>query len=261
MSQFFGVLRHEFKMAVKRPGMWVAYGLLYIFYGFSVIQFDSSKSISNITISEMLNTAGETMFILNMGMVLLGGILSADRMTRDFRLGVRELQQSSPLKLSTYILAKYFAVLSAVITPMFIYILVLALIVVVVGAPILFAGIILVAFAAIALPAYAFVVAFSLACPMFIPVRVYQVLFIGYWFWGNYLNPSAFPTISGTLLVPSGKYVLFGFFGGMSSMVTNIIPLSQARLEAVLNLLLLFGIVVLVLVATRFILRRKVQRS
>jgi ABC-2 type transport system permease protein len=261
MSQFFGVLRHEFKMAVKRPGMWVAYGLLYIFYGFTVIRFDSTKSISTYTLPEMWNTAGETMFILNIIMVLLGGILAADRMQRDFRLGMRELQQCAPLRLSTYILAKYFGVLAAVLTPMFVYVLVISLLVVILGGPLVYAGIFLVAFAAMGIPAYAFVVAFSLVCPLVMPVRVYQVLFVGYWFWGNYLNPNAFPTISGTLLVPSGRFVLNGFFGGLSSLLANSIPEAQARLEAVFNLLLLFSMIMLVLVAARFILRRKALRS
>jgi ABC-2 type transport system permease protein len=248
-------------MAVKRPGMWVAYGLLYLFYGFTVVRFDSSKSISTFTMQEMWSTAGETIFIINIIMVLLGGILAADRMQRDFRLGVRELQQSSPLRLSTYILAKYFGVLAAVIAPMFLYVMVIALIIVILGGPLVFAGIFLVAFAAMGIPAYAFVVAFSLLCPLVIPVRVYQVLFVGYWFWGNYLNPKAFPTISGTLLVPSGKYVLNGFFGGSSSLLANNMPETQASLEAVINLLLLFSIIVLVLVTTRFFLQRKALRS
>jgi hypothetical protein len=96
------------------------------------------------------------------------------------------------------------------------------------GAPVQLIGVLLVAFLAMALPAHAFVIAFSLACPLVIPLRVYQVLFTGYWFWGNYLNPKAFSTISNTLLVPSGKYVLEWFSKG-----------SPAAQVAVLNLLVL----------------------
>ena len=65
------------------------------------------------------------------------------------------------------------------------------------------------------LPAsFAFVVAFSLACPAIMPLRVYQILFTGYWFWGNFLSPQVFPTISGTLLNASGVYAQQGFFSG-----------------------------------------------
>jgi len=257
MSQFFGVLRHEFKMAVKRPGMWIAYAVLYIFYGFTVISPETIKESISVTIPEMWQAAGATMFYINMFMVLIGGIMAADRMQRDFRLGVRELQQSTPLRLSTYILAKYFGVLAGVIAPMFLYVIIIAVISVILGAPLVFIGIMLVAFAAMGIPAYAFVVAFSLACPLFMPVRVYQVLFVGYWFWGNYLNEDVFPTLSGTLLVPCGKLVLNGFFGGFPSSYTNMPEITDTRLDAILNLLLLFSITTVVLVATRYLIRRK----
>jgi hypothetical protein len=62
------------------------------------------------------------------------------------------------------------------------------------------------------LPPLAFVAAFSIACPAVLPVRVYQVLFTGYWFWGNFLNPKALPTISDTVLVASGLPQATAFF-------------------------------------------------
>jgi len=70
------------------------------------------------------------------------------------------------------------------------------------------------AFAAIAIPAHAFVVALSMAGPLIAPLRVYQILFTGYWFWGNYLSPKAFPTLNGTLVTPSGVFAFQAFFGG-----------------------------------------------
>src|SRR6185436_5849652 len=70
------------------------------------------------------------------------------------------------------------------------------------------------AFAAITVPAFAFVVAFSIACPLFMPVPVYQVLFTGYWFWANFVPPALFPTLNGTLVTPSGIFALQGLFGG-----------------------------------------------
>jgi hypothetical protein len=71
-----------------------------------------------------------------------------------------------------------------------------------------------VAFLAITVPAFAFVVAFSLACPMVMPLSIYQILFTGYWFWANFIPPKLFPTLNGTLLTPSGIFVQQGFFGG-----------------------------------------------
>jgi ABC-2 type transport system permease protein len=261
MSQFFGILRHEYRMTVRRLGMWIAYGVLYLFYGFTVISPETVRSAATVSRPEMWQAAGFTLFYINMFMVLLGGILSADRLQRDFRLGVRELQQSTPLKTSSYLLAKYLGVLCGVITPLFLYVICIAIMAVILGAPLIFVGIMLVAFFAMGLPAYAFVTAFSLACPLFMPLRVYQVLFVGYWFWGNYLSPSVFPTISDTLLVPCGKYVLYGFFGGFpSSEVTYTQPIFS-QTQAILNLTILAVIIVVVLVVTTFILRKKTCKA
>ena len=69
-----------------------------------------------------------------------------------------------------------------------------------------------VAFVCVNLPPLAFVAAFSIACPAVLPVRVYQVLFTGYWFWGNFLSPKVLPTISGTVLVASGLPQASAFF-------------------------------------------------
>ena len=40
-----------------------------------------------------------------------------------------------------------------------------------------------------------FVVAFALACPVVMPPAVFQILFVGYWFWGNYMSPDIVPTL------------------------------------------------------------------
>src|SRR4029079_17624448 len=83
----------------------------------------------------------------------------------------------------------------------------------------------LVAFVTITVPAFAFVVAFSIACPLVLPLPVYQVLFTGYWFWANFIPPQLFPTLNGTLLTPSGMFV--------SALMKA--PTAAAALDAALN--------------------------
>lgn len=261
MSQFFGVLRHEFKMAVKRPGMWIAYAVLYIFYSITVFAPSEVGEGLPATITEMWQHAAMILFYTNMFMVLLGGILAADRLWRDYRLGVRELQRSSPIGQFSYLLAKFFGVWAAVIAPMFIYVIAVAVYYVARGVPPLFLVIMAVVFFVMGGTAFAFVVAFSLACPLFMPVRVYQVLFVGYWFWGNYLSPDVFPTISETLLVPSGKYAMYGFFHGFPEFFSKFEQPTVATTEAILNLVILFSIIVIVLAVTTLILRKQTRRA
>lgn len=261
MSQFFGVLRHEFKMAVKRPGMWIAYAVLYVFYSITVFAPSEVGEGLPATLTEMWQHAAMILFYTNMFMVLLGGILAADRLQRDFRLGVRELQRSSPIGQFTYLLAKYIGVWAAVIIPMFIYVMGVAIYYVARGVPPLFLAVMPVVFLVMGGTAFAFVVAFSIACPLFMPVRVYQVLFVGYWFWGNYLSPEVFPTISGTLLVPSGKYAMYGFFHGFPEFFSKFQQPTVATTEAILNLVILFSIIIIVLTVTTLILRRQTRQA
>ncbi len=250
MFRFFGILRHEFGMYLRRPGVWIAYLLLYGFY--AVILFAPSPvgDYVPLPLDELWQFAGQTLFYGNMFMTLLAGIISADRLQRDFRLGVRELQSSTPLSLPAYIRAKYFGVLAAALTPMLIWVLLIGIAYVIwFDAPLHFIGILLVTFVGMTIPAHAFVIAFSLACPLVIPVRVYQILFTGYWFWGNYLNPGAFPTISETLLVPSGKYVLEGFLGGFPSYNLPTTPRQlYTSQEAVMNLIVLAACIAVALI-------------
>lgn len=261
MSQFFGVLRHEFKMAVKRPGMWIAYAVLYVFYSITVFAPSEIGDGLPHSTTEMWQHAAMILFYTNMFMVLLGGILAADRLQRDYRLGVRELQLSSPISHFSYLLAKYFGVLAAVISPMFIFVMAYAGVYVAKGVSPLFLAIMPVVFLTMGLPAFAFVVAFSIACPLFMPVRVYQVLFVGYWFWGNYISPEVFPTISETLLVPSGKYALYGFFNGFPEFFSKFKQPTVASTEAIWNLLILFSIIIVVLGVTHLILRTQTRRA
>lgn len=236
MSQFLGLVRYEFTMSIRRKGLWIAYSLVFLFFGAGMVVSSSTRPTG---ISEQLiwHEAGETVFLFNMLMPLVGGILAADRMQRDARLGVRELQTSTPLSHLSYILGKYAGVLLSLLLPMFLWVLGVGLFTIAFEqiSPV-FMGAIVVAFLSITVPAFAFVTAFSLACPLIMPLRVYQILFTGYWFWGNFLNDQAFPTVSGTLLNASGRYALQGFFHGLISQ-TKEAP--NTSLEAWLNLLVL----------------------
>ncbi len=119
----------------------------------------------------------------------------------------------------------------------------------------------LLAFLSIAVPSHAFVVAFSLACPLIMPLRVYQVLFTGYWFWGNMLSPQAFPTISDTLLNAVGQYPLQAFFNVVTDSTHAVEADAFTRAEAWLNLLVLAVCAALALIVTGMYLNRKARKA
>jgi ABC-2 type transport system permease protein len=261
MSQFLGVTRHDFNMSIRRSGFWIAYALLAVFYAVSIFTPSPDGSSEVIPPEQLWSEAGHIVFMFNIFMPLLAGILAADRMQRDFRTGVHELQRSAPLSTSAYILAKYLGVLASVLLPFFIISLVAGVTLVIKGlAPVQFLWPLWLAFLSVAVPSHAFVVAFSLACPLVMPLRIYQVLFTGYWFWGNLLSPKAFPTISDTLLNAVGQYPLQAYFG-MFTDSTHAVSESFTPPEAVLNLFVLTACIAVALFATDRYLRWQAYRA
>lgn len=259
MYQFFGVLRHEFNMSMRRPSLWIAFGLLFIFYTLTVIYPVPDEESVPIVQSQIWQFAGQMTFTFNLFLPVAVGILSADRLQRDVRQGIRELQESTPLSLTIYILGKYFGVLLASLTPVLIWLwIVTGLFISFGNAPIGILYTMTLAFFAIMVPAFAFVTAFSLACPLVMPLRVYQILFTGYWFWGNYINPEMFPTLNGTLLTASGLFALQGYFLGFMG---NTEELTNTANEATLNLLVLGISIAAVLFALNQYLQWQARRA
>lgn len=254
MSQFFGVVRHEFIMSIRRPGFWISYLLLAVFYGVTMFAPSPGGPEPAMTPQQIWPQAGHMVFMLNIFVPLLAGILSADRLQRDFRVGMRELQRSAPISIPAYVLAKYFGVLASVLVPIACMVALASVLAVATGAaPVSFLWPVFLAFVTIVIPAHAFVVAFSLACPLVMPLRIYQVLFTGYWFWGNMLSPKAFPTISETVLNAIGQYPLQAYFGVYSDS-TQQVTIGHTIFEAALNHVVLAGcIAVALFVLIRFI--------
>ena len=251
MSQFLGIVRYEYSMSTRRWSMWLAFGLIFLLYAARTL-LDASAQAKSLPIADgqVWEYAGRMAFTLNLFMPVVGGIVAADRIARDVRLGVTELQSSAPLLRWPFVLGKYVGVLLSLLTPQFLIALLLDSIMVLSGMPPVLLLYTLIAFLAIGVPAYAFITIFSLAFPLVMPLRVYQVLFTGYWLWGNYLDPRVFPTISDTLLTACGKYAYGGFFGGvLGSGGVGYNAAHYTPLDAILNLMVLAICTVAALIA------------
>jgi hypothetical protein len=190
-------------MSIRRWSLWLPNGLLMVIFLTGVLLPPYLIGVKPRP-DEVFSYAGTFTFMVNIFMPLVGGILAADRLVRDSKNGVDELLRITPLPRWSYLLGKYLGVLASVCLPALLTDLAQGGIMVVQGVSPNILAAMTAAFAGINLPAYAFVVAFSLVCPLFLPVRVYQVLFTGYWFWGNYLSPEVIPTLNGTLLFGDG---------------------------------------------------------
>ena len=215
MNHFLGVLRYEYAMITRRWGFWIGFILLMLPYGLEMYADLTSANASIATLTS--NEVARLVYSYNLLMPVFAGVILADRLVRDDRLNVAELLHSTPLSQRAYMLGKYFGGLLAVLTPTLLTVLFYAVLAMTLGAPVSIITPFLLSFLALIVPAFAFVTAFSIACPMIMPVRVYQILFTGYWFWGNFLSPNVFPTLAGTLLTPSGEFALEAFFGATKS--------------------------------------------
>jgi ABC-2 type transport system permease protein len=238
MKKLLGIMRYEYQMATQRKGLLVIALLFAAFYIYLWIDLGVEVEISEDIKQLLFSEAGQTVFFLNLFYPVIAGISAADRAVRDYNLSVREILRSTDTNTRTYVLGKYFGVVFSLLSiEMLIVLLVSLFLVITFKWPIYFIFYNLLAVVVLSAPGLCFITAFSLACPLVMPIRVYQILFTGYWYWGNYLSPQVMFTVSDTLLNASGKYALMALYGIQISVNT---PQATPQ-EAVLNIIVLLA--------------------
>ncbi|MGI8687640.1 MAG: hypothetical protein ACR2M3_03585 [Thermomicrobiales bacterium] len=248
---FGGAARYEFRMQVRRHALWVTFFALGAFLmAFQWRNLGSSveeKSLGQI----MAGWEFYVSFFLPIGV----GAMLADRFPRDYRTHVEELFETVPASPGARLWGKYVGSTVATLIPFFV--------IYVVGIARMFGArhdlrlvpLALAAFILVNLPGLLFVAAFSIACPVVLWVPLYQFLFIGYWYWGNYLSPHVMPTLSTTWLAPSGKNAMLGLF--------HVVFFSDRRtvLDGVGSIALLLVGAALPLIAAQWYLRWQQARA
>ncbi len=171
---FGGVFRYEFMMGIRRTGIWLAYTLLFLFYYFAL--FSSRRFLENAQMSmrELWEMSALIAFMFNLFLPVIAGISAADRVIRDRQLHTAELLQSSGVTSQVHLLGKYAGSVSSLTLPVLCGIVLIRILFLFQGAPAVTFGMTLTTFLLVNLPAYVFVIAFSLICPLVLPTRVYQ---------------------------------------------------------------------------------------
>lgn len=223
MSALWGALAYEFRMQVRRPAVWVVV-LATIAAVVALTKVPFHRDASDRTAAQTVADWASMLQVLTPAAI---GCLLADRLPRDRRLRVDELLNTVPLGPGARVVGKYLGSVAATVVPMAAAyaagVLVLAA---TFGAAVL--GPALAAFAVVSLPGLLFVAAFSIGFPAVMSVPLYQFLFVGYWFWGNFLGPGfRIPTISQTILTPIGGYALSAFFGVRGAVIGPGAPVWQ----------------------------------
>ncbi len=257
INVIWGVMRYEFRMQIRRPALWLTYVCFALLIGRTVTSQLQSPYLATLHYS-MLQLIATVTLITNLFAPLGVGIFLADRLPRDRRMRVDELLNTLPGTLRMRLLGKYLGCTLATLVPAFlVYLITLSIVVwqfhtwtvIPLG---------LLCYAGIVLPGMLFVAAFSLACPRWIWVPLYQFLFFGYWFWGNIFPPAyGLPTLSGTILTPFGSFISAGLFHASFLGWTA----NASMTDGVASLVALLGVAVLVNVALYYLLKWEQARQ
>ena len=243
LSLFKGVFYYEFRMQIQRCTVWftpvvVLLGQLMLWGSWPVVEplESSGASIRQIFLFSAV-LAGYANLFLPLGI----GVVMADRLSRDRHFHVEELVLALPVPAGIRVLGKYMGSLCATLLPVLLCYGIGICYMLWRTQNVLILPFSLITFAVIMLPGVLFVSTFSLACPAILSTPLYQFLFVCYWFWGNFLRPGyGIPTLSTTILTPSGSTIMQGLFGyNETRMYINYATTTQ---EAVTSILLLVGI-------------------
>lgn len=242
-ASFLGALKYEFRMQLHRRAPWITFIALGLFF----TQFHQPwfRPITTPASASIIYWTG----IVQSFLAVAAGLLLADRFPRDRRMKVDELLNTLPCTISTRIFGKYLGSTIATLVPMFTIYSIGTVYILVRWHSLQELPLALATFSTIVVPGVMFIGAFSIACTAILWVPLYQILFVGYWFWGNLLPNIGIPTLSTTILTPVGGYMCTGFFNpqGLEGVCSPGIQGANA-LQGVESIILLLGIAVLAIV-------------
>ena len=244
IAAFSGALVYEFRMQSRRRSIWIVFIALGLFF----TQFHQpwNRPLSTPASSAIVYWTG----IVQSFLAVAFGIVVADRLRRDRQTKVDELLNTLPGTVSARMFGKYLGSTLATLLPMCAVYSVGVVYILLRWHTIQALPLALAAFAAIALPGILFIAACSIAFPALLWVPLYQVLFVGYWFWGNLLPNVGIPSLSTTILTPVGGYMCTGFFNprGLEGVCSPGVQGATA-LQGIESILLLLSLAILAIAA------------
>jgi len=260
MLETFGVIRYEYLMQIRRWSLWISsvglVGLIYFFILGGLLQKFQLQGSSQQPWLVAIDLAAP----LNIFAPVAAGILVADRFPRDFRLGVNDLLKASLPSSRPLVIGKYLGSVLAVLTPPILLMLAMLIYLAVplqMGALFWMAPLVTLG---TVLPAWLFFVAWSLFFPLALPLRLYQVLFAGFWLWATAVPPQRLPTINETIVGLQGDYANHAFFSDTGAMYANFHPPATTG-WAVVNMGLIVGLSIVALCLTPLALRWREGRG
>ncbi|MGW0591556.1 hypothetical protein [Streptosporangium sp. NPDC002607] len=205
--------RYEFRMQIRRPVLWIVYGLT-----FAALVAIQPKTYATLNLGGGEGTVPQTAMVASATLLMsllpiVYGCLLADRLVRDRRLGVAGILDTTPTGRTTRLIGKYLGTCAATVIPLALAYFGRAVAYAITEGEPSALGWAVAVFVAAIVPGLLFVGALALAGPLLMPPMLFQVLFVVYWFWGNLIPPSMMPTVSHSILSPNSQYVAYGLLG------------------------------------------------
>ncbi len=256
-GQVWAMIWAEIAMQWRRWGLWVAFacvaGLLLLLTIQSATYLlhlppDSIYVQQHYTPEDLDN-----LMVYNTGLYgsiffgLIVALLVVDRVERDRRLGMFELQRAAPQGYASYVLGKFLGNYIAVLVPTLLVYLLCALISLALGWPLVLLLKLMQAFMLVFVPSSLAAVSLTLLLASFLPLRVVQVGFSLLWLYFNTgLGRYGF---GASIFNPGGLYIYSVFFPLTTPMLTVYPNFKTSMPLALLNItvLLLTAIVALFL--------------
>jgi ABC-2 type transport system permease protein len=256
MTAFAATARYELLMQLRKPVIWIA--TLIPFVLFAVLAMMGTQNLDRLTgdanpKSWMVNTLG--WFIPLLAMVF--GIVLADRLVRDRRLGVAALLDVTPTGRGVRLAGKYAGACAATAVPVaVVYLAVAVTFAAWRGRPsaLLWGA---ATFAVVVLPLLLLAGALAFLGPQLMPAPLFRLLFVAVWFWAGVTEvESQYPSFAATVLSLTIDYPQKVFFGSTNATAghfpgaqLNFLRPAPTTATALLSLALILGLAAAIVVA------------
>jgi ABC-2 type transport system permease protein len=208
MSTFAATFGYEARMQLRRPAFWIGAAAF-----LALLELTGHALWGDLLHEDPRTSMVRFAINTNTLLAVWYAYLLADRLARDDWLEVAALLDAAPASPTARLLGKYAGCCVVTALPITVANLGFAAVYVLRNHAPAALSWALAVLGSVTVPALLFAGALALVGPLVMPTPVFRVLFIAYWVWTSYyVPPVAVPTLTQTVVYPTGGYPIDVFF-------------------------------------------------